>query len=48
MTEKFAKNLFITGKPGIGKTTIVNDIYNKIKSQSNILIDGFITLEKRN
>jgi nucleoside-triphosphatase THEP1 len=40
------KNIFITGYPGSGKTTLFNEIINGIKKiKPDIVIYGFITKE---
>ena len=40
------KNIFITGSPGSGKTTLFNEIVNDIKKfKPNLIIYGFITKE---
>ena len=42
------KNIFITGSPGSGKTTLFNEIVNDIKKfKPNLIIYGFITKEIR-
>jgi len=42
------KNIFITGSPGSGKTTLFNEIVNDIKKfKPDLIIYGFITKEIR-
>ncbi|MBU4450368.1 MAG: nucleoside-triphosphatase, partial [Actinobacteria bacterium] len=42
------KNVFITGSPGSGKTTLFNEIVNGIKKiKPDLIVYGFITKEIR-
>jgi len=39
--------IFITGSPGVGKTTVINKLYDKLNEKMSLSIKGFITTEMR-
>lgn len=43
-----AKNLLITGPPGIGKTTVIRSLFDLLKTKHpNVKVIGFYTAEIR-
>lgn len=41
------KNVFVTGQPGVGKSTLIQRVLERLR-QRNLSIGGFWTLESRN
>ena len=39
--------LLITGEPGVGKTTLVKKIFNRLKERVDVAVGGFFTEEVR-